>query len=85
VVDGGIYRHEFVAQTVVNALMQVQLELELPILSVVLTPKEMFREEEHHEFFFKHMKKKGAEAAGVAAELLQLPAASRQPPATSHQ
>ena len=71
VVDGGIYRHEFVAQTVVNALMQVQLELSLPVLSVVLTPKQQFNEEEHHTFFFDHMKLKGAEAAVVAAELLK--------------
>src|SRR3569623_2478986 len=37
VVDGGIYRHDFVAQTVVQALMQVQLSTETPIFSVVLT------------------------------------------------
>jgi len=70
VVDGGIYRHEFVAQTVVDALMQVQLEMELPVLSVVLTPKETFSEVEHHDFFFNHMKIKGTEAADVVAELL---------------
>ena len=38
VVDGGIYRHDFVAPTVVNALMQVQLETDTPVFSVVLTP-----------------------------------------------
>jgi 6,7-dimethyl-8-ribityllumazine synthase len=70
VVDGGIYRHEFVAQTVVNALMQVQLELGLPVLSVVLTPKEEWHDE-HHAFFFDHFKIKCAEAAGVVSELLE--------------
>ena len=29
VVDGGIYRHEFVAQAVIAGLMQVQLEIEV--------------------------------------------------------
>src|SRR3954452_15419285 len=31
VVDGGIYRHEFVADTVIKALMDVQLRTEVPI------------------------------------------------------
>ena len=34
VVDGGIYRHDFVAQAVVNGLMQVGLETDDPVLSV---------------------------------------------------
>ncbi|MBO4970634.1 MAG: 6,7-dimethyl-8-ribityllumazine synthase, partial [Pseudomonas sp.] len=38
VVDGGIYRHDFVAQSVVSGLMQVQLETEVPVFSVSLTP-----------------------------------------------
>lgn len=70
VVDGGIYRHEFVAQAVVNALMQVQLELEKPVLSVVLTPKEFQETEAHHQFFFDHMLVKGKEAADVVESLL---------------
>jgi len=70
VVDGGIYRHEFVAQSVVSGLMQVQLELGLPVLSVVLTPKEFQETEAHHAFFFDHMLIKGREAGDVAAQLL---------------
>ena len=35
VVDGGIYRHEFVSSTVIDALMRVQLDTEVPVLSVV--------------------------------------------------
>lgn len=70
VVDGGIYRHEFVAQAVITALMQVQLDMERPVLSAVLTPKETFREEEHHVFFYDHMLVKGREAADVAAHFL---------------
>ena len=35
VVDGGIYRHEFVADTVIKALMEVQLRTEVPVFSAV--------------------------------------------------
>src|SRR6202012_2836598 len=38
VVDGGIYRHEFVADTVLEAMMRVQLDTGVPILSAVLRP-----------------------------------------------
>ena len=37
VVDGGIYRHEFVAAAVINGLMRVQLDTGVPVLSCVLT------------------------------------------------
>ena len=33
VVDGGIYRHEFVANTVVSTLMALQLETDVPMIS----------------------------------------------------
>jgi 6,7-dimethyl-8-ribityllumazine synthase len=38
VVDGGIYRHEFVASAVVNGLMRAALDSGVPVLSVSLTP-----------------------------------------------
>jgi 6,7-dimethyl-8-ribityllumazine synthase len=38
VVDGGMYRHEFVSQTVVSALMPVQLSMDAPVFSAVLLP-----------------------------------------------
>ena len=63
VVDGGIYRHEFVADTVVNALMAVQLQTEVPVLSVVLTPHHFHAGDEHQRFFAAHFVVKGAEAA----------------------
>jgi 6,7-dimethyl-8-ribityllumazine synthase len=65
VVDGGIYRHEFVASTVVNALMTVQLETEIPVISVILTPKDFHEHAEHLSFFRHHFGKKGAEAAAA--------------------
>ena len=36
IVDGGIYRHEFVAEAVIAAILRVQLDTEVPIVSVVV-------------------------------------------------
>lgn len=63
VVDGGIYRHEFVAHAVVNALMAVQLEVEVPVISAVLTPQQFHEHAEHRAFFHEHFRVKGKEAA----------------------
>ncbi len=63
VVDGGIYRHEFVADAVVKALMGVQLEQDVPVYSVVLTPHHFHAGDEHQQFFGAHFVHKGAEAA----------------------
>ncbi|THD77716.1 MAG: 6,7-dimethyl-8-ribityllumazine synthase [Phenylobacterium sp.] len=78
VVDGGIYRHDFVAQTVVGALMQVQLATETPVFSVVLTPHNFHEHAVHQRFFHEHFRVKGAEAAracnATLASLAQLAA-----------
>lgn len=63
VVDGGIYRHEFVAGTVLDALMRVQLETDTPVLSMVLTPHNFQETDAHRDFFQRHFRLKGAEAA----------------------
>ena len=47
VVDGGIYRHDFVAQAVVDGLMRAGMDTGVPVLSVSLTPHH-FQETEHH-------------------------------------
>ncbi|MEO0910834.1 MAG: 6,7-dimethyl-8-ribityllumazine synthase [Pseudomonadota bacterium] len=66
VVDGGIYRHEFVAEAVVNGLMRVGLDTGIPVLSVSLTPHQ-YQETEHHDAIFKaHFIEKGREAANAA-------------------
>ena len=70
IVDGGIYRHEFVSNAVLDGMMQVQLETDVPILSVVLTPHQ-FTGKEHEAFFFDHFKIKGSEAATACAQTLQ--------------
>ncbi len=63
VVDGGIYRHDFIAEAVVAGLMQAQLEADLPILSAVLTPHHFQDTEAQRRFFLEHFKIKGREAA----------------------
>lgn len=63
VVDGGIYRHDFVAQAVVDGLMRAGLDSGVPVLSVSLTPHN-YQETPHHIDIFKaHFIEKGREAA----------------------
>ena len=68
VVDGGIYRHDFVAQTVVKALMKVQLETNVPVMSAVLTPHHFHEHAEHRRYFSDHFLVKGTEAAQACAQ-----------------
>lgn len=72
VVDGGIYRHDFVAQTVVEALMNVGLDTNIPVLSVSLTPHNFQESEFHITQFEDHFVKKGAEAAAAAEQIIRL-------------
>lgn len=65
IVDGGIYRHDFVAKTVLDGMMQVQLETGVPILSVVLTPHHFQETTAHMDFFRQHFILKGREAANA--------------------
>jgi 6,7-dimethyl-8-ribityllumazine synthase len=66
VVDGGIYRHEFVAQAVVDGLMRAGLDTGVPVLSVSLTPHHYQETEHHNEIFKAHFVEKGREAARAA-------------------
>ncbi|MFO1159140.1 MAG: 6,7-dimethyl-8-ribityllumazine synthase [Reyranellaceae bacterium] len=65
VVNGGIYRHEFVAEAVISGLMTVQLEMEVPVIAAVLTPRDFHDHEEHRGFFHGHFRVKGTEAAAA--------------------
>ncbi|MEJ7687375.1 MAG: 6,7-dimethyl-8-ribityllumazine synthase [Variovorax sp.] len=71
VVDGGIYRHEFVASTVVNSLMALQLETNVPVLSAVLTPHHFHEHVEHRKYFHRHFAVKGAEAAQACVKTIE--------------
>ena len=70
VVDGGIYRHEFVADTVIKALMDVQLRTEVPVFSAVLTPQQFHESAVHVDFFRRHFAIKGIEVAEACANTL---------------
>ncbi|QIS09778.1 6,7-dimethyl-8-ribityllumazine synthase [Nocardia arthritidis] len=72
VVDGGIYRHDFVAATVVDALMRVQLDTDVPVFSAVLTPHHFHEHEEHLAYFAHHFEIKGVELADAIATTLNL-------------
>ena len=70
VVDGGIYRHDFVAGTVLDGMMRVQLDTGVPVLSTVLTPHNFQESEAHIRFFKDHFVVKGVEAANAARQIL---------------
>ena len=70
VVDGGIYRHEFVAEAVLHGLMRVQLDADVPVLSAVLTPHHFNDNDEHTRFFASHLAVKGVEAAQACTRTL---------------
>jgi 6,7-dimethyl-8-ribityllumazine synthase len=75
VVDGGIYRHDFVAATVLDAMMRVGLEADIPVLSAVLTPHHFQESETHIRFFEDHFAVKGREAAHACRAILDARAA----------
>jgi len=70
VVDGGIYRHEFVAGAVIDGLMRAQLDTGVPVLSAVLTPQAFHEHEVHARFFADHLVLKGREAARACVATL---------------
>jgi 6,7-dimethyl-8-ribityllumazine synthase len=70
VVNGGIYRHEFVAAAVIDGLMRVQLDSDVPVFSAVLTPRDFHEHDEHQRFFSEHFIKKGTEVAQACVRTL---------------
>ena len=70
VVDGGIYRHEFVASAVIDGLMRVQLDSGVPVLSCVLTPQAFHGHADHQTFLARHFVHKGQEAARACLQTL---------------
>ena len=78
VVDGGIYRHDFVAQAVVDGLMRAGMDTGVPVLSVSLTPHQ-FQETEHHiAIYSAHFVEKGREAARAALSVMKVREAAAQ-------
>jgi 6,7-dimethyl-8-ribityllumazine synthase len=50
----GIYRHEFVADAVVNGLMRAGLDSGVPVLSVSLTPHQYQETDHHKQIYLSH-------------------------------
>jgi len=71
IVDGGIYRHDFVSSAVIDGLMQVQLETGVPVISAVLTPHHFQEHKAHLKFFADHFVTKGIEAADACLKILE--------------
>src|SRR5207245_7121429 len=70
VVNGGIYRHDFVAQAVLHGIVQTSLETEVPVLSAVLTPHPFHEHAVHQDFFRAHMETKGRELAEACLSII---------------
>lgn len=71
VVDAGVYRHDFVAQAVIQGIVQTSLKTGVPVLSAVLTPHHFHDHPTHHDFFHSHMATKGKELAKAALHTLR--------------
>jgi 6,7-dimethyl-8-ribityllumazine synthase len=68
VVDSGV--HGFVADTVIRALMDVQLRTEVPVFSAVVTPSDFDETDGGLGFLSKHFATKGVEVAEACANTL---------------
>jgi len=71
VVDGGIYRHDFVAQAVLQGIVQTSMDTEVPVLSAVLTPHHFHDHAVHEAFFKDHMRTKGEELAEACLSMIE--------------
>jgi 6,7-dimethyl-8-ribityllumazine synthase len=70
VAAGLVTDDEYIAETVIKALMDVQLRTEVPVFSAVLTPQQFHETAAHFEFFRKHFSIKGTEVAEACANTL---------------
>jgi len=70
VAAGLVIDDEYVAETVIRALMDVQLRTEVPVFSAVVTPQQFHETAAHVDFFRKHFSAKGVEVAEACANTL---------------
>jgi 6,7-dimethyl-8-ribityllumazine synthase len=70
VAAGLVIDDEYIAETVIKALMDVQLRTEVPVFSAVVTPEQFHETAAHFDFFRKHFAAKGAEVAEACAKTL---------------
>lgn len=73
VVNGEIYRYEFVAQTSLDQLMNIPIDTGVPVASSLLTPAIPKSPETKFDFLLEHLYEKGNEAAGaLLRQIIQL-------------
>jgi 6,7-dimethyl-8-ribityllumazine synthase len=70
VATGLVIDDEYIAETVIKALMEVQLRTEVPVFSAVVTPRQFNETAAHFDFFRRHFATKGVEVAQACAETL---------------
>jgi 6,7-dimethyl-8-ribityllumazine synthase len=70
VAAGLVIDDEYIAETVIKALMDVQLRTEVPVFSAVVTPQQFHETAAHVDFFRKHFATKGVEVAEACANTL---------------
>lgn len=69
IADHGVYRHDFVASSVMDATMTLQMNTGTPIIYGILTPQD-FMSEGREAFFIDHFSIKGREAAAACLKTL---------------
>jgi 6,7-dimethyl-8-ribityllumazine synthase len=69
VAAGLVIDDEYVAETVIRSLMDVQLRTEIPVFSAVVTPQQ-FRKTADEDFLRRHFAAKGVEVAEACANTL---------------
>ncbi|MBO6555994.1 MAG: 6,7-dimethyl-8-ribityllumazine synthase [Pseudomonadales bacterium] len=70
IADHGVYRHDFVASSVMDAVMTLQMQTGTPIIYGILTPQD-FMSEGREAFFLEHFVIKGKEAATASLKTLE--------------
>jgi 6,7-dimethyl-8-ribityllumazine synthase len=70
VAAGLVIDDEYIAETVIKALMDVQLRTEVPVFSAVVTPQQFHETAAHFDFLRKHFATKGVEVAEACANTL---------------
>lgn len=55
----------------IDALMRVQLDTRVPVISAVLTPHHFHEHDEHRQFFAEHFVTKGTEAANACLKTVE--------------
>jgi 6,7-dimethyl-8-ribityllumazine synthase len=70
VINTGTYRYEFMSDTILKALMDVQLRTEVPVFSAVLMPQQFHETDADVESLRMHFATKGVEVAEACANTL---------------